>query len=223
MQEPLRLDLDLELELISEVIVGEAIGHDTAPGRQQFIGIPRLQEHFQSDLFHHGELGFVRQTDLPFTYCNEFPLSDSEDSTEPSSYEYDYDSDCSSNNNVLDSPKYVSDKKGNLQFADKILINGKKKPRLFRFLYEMLHDPEMRHCIWWVQSSNGVFQFSSKNKEMLAKIWGIRKGNRTPMTYQKMARALRNYSQTGEIIKVKRKLTYKFNEETLCSLQGGIC
>ena len=49
------------------------------------------------------------------------------------------------------------------------------------------------------------------NKEKLAEWWGKRKGNRTAMTYQKMARALRNYSRTGEIIKVRRKLTYQFN------------
>ncbi|KAJ8258069.1 hypothetical protein GJAV_G00192820 [Gymnothorax javanicus] len=92
-------------------------------------------------------------------------------------------------------------------------MTGKKKERLFQFLYEMLQKPEMRSCIWWVQSGNGTFQFSSQNKERLAQLWGRRKGNRKTMTYQKMARALRNYSRTGEICKVKRKLTYQFNEE----------
>uniref|UniRef100_A0A3Q1KEW1 Transcription factor Spi-C n=1 Tax=Anabas testudineus TaxID=64144 RepID=A0A3Q1KEW1_ANATE len=92
---------------------------------------------------------------------------------------------------------------------------GKRKERLFQFLFEMLQTPSMRSCIWWVHSSNGTFQFSSQNKERLAQLWGRRKGNRKPMTYQKMARALRNYSRTGEIQKVKRKLTYQFNEKTL--------
>lgn len=50
-------------------------------------------------------------------------------------------------------------------------------------------------------------------------MWGRRKGNRKTMTYQKMARALRNYSRTGEIHKVKRKLTYQFTEDTLKGLQ----
>ena len=36
---------------------------------------------------------------------------------------------------------------------------------------------------------------SSKHKEALAHRWGIQKGNRKKMTYQKMARALRNYPQ----------------------------
>ncbi|XP_076131978.1 uncharacterized protein LOC143114330 [Alosa pseudoharengus] len=99
-------------------------------------------------------------------------------------------------------------------------LSGKRKERLFQFLYEMLETPEMRSCIWWVQSANGTFQFSSQNKERLAQMWGRRKGNRKTMTYQKMARALRNYSRTGEIHKVKRKLTYQFTEDTLKGLQG---
>ncbi|XP_036390293.1 transcription factor Spi-B [Megalops cyprinoides] len=102
-------------------------------------------------------------------------------------------------------------------------ITGKKKERLFQFLYEMLQNPDMRSCIWWVQSGDGTFQFSSQNKEKLAQMWGRRKGNRKTMTYQKMARALRNYSRTGEICKVKRKLTYQFNEGTLRGLQGTSC
>ncbi|KAL4623827.1 transcription factor Spi-B-like [Arapaima gigas] len=98
---------------------------------------------------------------------------------------------------------------------------GRKKERLFQFLYEMLQDPEMRSCIWWVQSGSGTFQFSSQNKERLAKMWGQRKGNRKTMTYQKMARALRNYARTGQIYKVKRKLTYQFNEDTLRHLRSN--
>uniref|UniRef100_A0A3Q1FF40 Transcription factor Spi-C n=1 Tax=Acanthochromis polyacanthus TaxID=80966 RepID=A0A3Q1FF40_9TELE len=97
---------------------------------------------------------------------------------------------------------------------------GKRKERLFQFLFEMLQTPSMRSCIWWVQSASGTFQFSSQNKESLAQLWGRRKGNRKPMTYQKMARALRNYSRTGEIHKVKRKLTYRFDEKTLRGLRG---
>ncbi|KAF7695929.1 hypothetical protein HF521_006023 [Silurus meridionalis] len=102
------------------------------------------------------------------------------------------------------------------------LSAGKRKERLFQFLYEMLQTPHMRSCIWWVQSANGTFQFSSQNKEKLAEMWGKRKGNRKTMTYQKMARALRNYSRTGEICKVKRKLTYQFNERTLRGLQSNV-
>ncbi|XP_018615853.1 transcription factor Spi-B [Scleropages formosus] len=100
-------------------------------------------------------------------------------------------------------------------------IAGRKKERLFQFLYEMLQDPAMRSCIWWVQSGSGTFQFSSQNKEHLAEMWGRRKGNRKTMTYQKMARALRNYARTGQIYKVKRKLTYQFNEDTLRGLRGN--
>lgn len=112
----------------------------------------------------------------------------------------------------------IEDRKSSLSLAP---LSGKRKERLFQFLFEMLQTPSMRSCIWWVQSSSGTFQFSSQNKERLAQLWGRRKGNRKTMTYQKMARALRNYSRTGEIQKVKRKLTYKFDEKTLKGLQGA--
>ncbi|NXG41428.1 SPIC factor, partial [Psilopogon haemacephalus] len=92
---------------------------------------------------------------------------------------------------------------------------GVKKLRLFEYLHESLYDPAMANCIQWVDKPNGVFQFVSKNKEKLAELWGERKGNRKIMTYQKMARALRNYGRTGEIIKIRRKLTYQFSAVVL--------
>ncbi|KAH0616999.1 hypothetical protein JD844_028544, partial [Phrynosoma platyrhinos] len=95
---------------------------------------------------------------------------------------------------------------------------GLKKLRLFQYLLESLHNPDMANCIQWIDESNGVFQFVSKNKEKLAELWGLRKGNRKTMTYQKMARALRNYGKTGEIIKIRRKLTYQFGAMILQKL-----
>uniref|UniRef100_A0A674K3R5 Transcription factor Spi-C n=1 Tax=Terrapene triunguis TaxID=2587831 RepID=A0A674K3R5_9SAUR len=92
---------------------------------------------------------------------------------------------------------------------------GRKKLRLFEYLHESLCDPDMANCIQWVDKPHGVFQFVSKNKEKLAELWGERKGNRKVMTYQKMARALRNYGRTGEIIKIRRKLTYQFSAAVL--------
>ncbi|MGH0137614.1 UNVERIFIED_CONTAM: hypothetical protein FKN15_020298 [Acipenser sinensis] len=100
-----------------------------------------------------------------------------------------------------------------------INFEKKKKIRLFQFLFEMLEDPKMTHCISWVQPPSGMFQFSSQNKDKFAEMWGVRKGNRKTMTYQKMSRALRNYARTGEITKVKRKLTYQFNLLILKSLR----
>ncbi|XP_040610243.1 transcription factor Spi-C [Mesocricetus auratus] len=95
---------------------------------------------------------------------------------------------------------------------------GRRKVRLFEYLYQSLCNSEMSSCIQWVDRAKGVFQFISKNKEKLAELWGQRKGNRKPMTYQKMARALRNYARTGEITKIRRKLTYQFSEAALRSL-----
>ncbi|XP_077449599.1 transcription factor Spi-C isoform X2 [Stigmatopora argus] len=98
---------------------------------------------------------------------------------------------------------------------------GRKKLRLYEYLHEALHDPDMGDTIQWSDSQSGTFHFVSKNKERLAKSWGQRKGNRKTMTYQKMARALRNYRHTGEIVKVRRKLTYQFNPEVLHRLGSG--
>ncbi|XP_037615869.1 transcription factor Spi-C isoform X2 [Sebastes umbrosus] len=92
---------------------------------------------------------------------------------------------------------------------------SRKKLRLYEYLHEALNDPNMGDSIQWTDNGSGTFHFISKNKEKLAECWGQRKGNRKTMTYQKMARALRNYSRTGEIIKVRRKLTYQFNPDIL--------
>lgn len=96
--------------------------------------------------------------------------------------------------------------------------NNKKKIRLFQFLLDLLRNGDMSESIWWVDQDKGIFQFSTKHKEALARHWGIQKGNRKSMTYQKMARALRNYGKTGEIKKVKKKLTYQFSEQVLRTL-----
>ncbi|CAM2115766.1 transcription factor PU.1 [Lepidochelys kempii] len=92
---------------------------------------------------------------------------------------------------------------------------SKKKIRLYQFLLDLLRSGEMKDSIWWVDKEKGTFQFSSKHKEALAHRWGIQKGNRKKMTYQKMARALRNYGKTGEVKKVKKKLTYQFSGEVM--------
>ncbi|KAM9327989.1 DNA-binding protein Ets97D isoform 2-T2 [Pholidichthys leucotaenia] len=94
-----------------------------------------------------------------------------------------------------------------------------RRVRLFHFLFEMLENPNMAHCLSWVPAAAGVFRFSSKNKDQVAALWGKTKGNKRPMTYQKMSRALRNYARSGEIFKVKKKLTYQFSIDTLMSLQ----
>ncbi|KAL4612674.1 transcription factor Spi-C [Arapaima gigas] len=98
---------------------------------------------------------------------------------------------------------------------------SRKKLRLYEYLHEALHDVNMADSIQWADRGSGTFHFVSKNKERLAESWGKRKGNRKTMTYQKMARALRNYSRTGEIVKIRRKLTYQFNPMILQRLSSG--
>ncbi|XP_066276854.1 transcription factor Spi-B-like isoform X2 [Branchiostoma lanceolatum] len=89
------------------------------------------------------------------------------------------------------------------------------QPILWKFLYEMLMDPRYGKHIYWTNQSKGMFKFSSEHKEEIAKMWGEKKGNRCVMTYQKMARSLRNYSnQKRHLVKVKRKLQYQFLTDT---------
>ncbi|XP_028814366.1 transcription factor PU.1a [Denticeps clupeoides] len=97
---------------------------------------------------------------------------------------------------------------------------NKRKVRLYQFLLDLLKKGDMKDSIWWVDRDKGIFQFSSKQKEALASHWGVQKGNRKKMTYQKMARALRNYGKTGEVKKVKKKLTYQFSSEILRRLSA---
>lgn len=96
-----------------------------------------------------------------------------------------------------------------------LYVGSKRKIRLYQFLLDLLRNGDMSDCIWWVDQDKGIFQFSTKHKEALASRWGIQKGNRKKMTYQKMARALRNYGKNGEIKKVKKKLTYQFSDDVL--------
>ncbi|XP_023991411.2 transcription factor PU.1a [Salvelinus sp. IW2-2015] len=108
---------------------------------------------------------------------------------------------------------------GEEDYGDHIPSGGdsssKRKIRLYQFLLDLLKKGDMKDSVWWVEREKGIFQFSSKHKETLANRWGTQKGNRKRMTYQKMARALRNYGKTGEIRKVKKKLTYQFSTEVL--------
>ncbi|XP_053546793.1 transcription factor Spi-B [Bombina bombina] len=121
--------------------------------------------------------------------------------------------------NVESPPLEVSDSDSDGTFspgeASSYDSGVRKKVRLYKFLLELLQNGDMRDCIWWLDRERGTFQFSSKHKELLAHRWGQQKGNRKKMTYQKMARALRNYGKTGEIRKVKKKLTYQFDGELL--------
>lgn len=116
-------------------------------------------------------------------------------------------------------PSHTKKRKANHLFLCLCLsfsfLGNKKKIRLYQFLLDLLRNGDMKDSIWWVDKEKGTFQFSSKHKEVLAHRWGVQKGNRKKMTYQKMARALRNYGKTGEVKKIKKKLTYQFSGDVL--------
>ncbi|XP_077994950.1 uncharacterized protein LOC144448549 [Glandiceps talaboti] len=100
---------------------------------------------------------------------------------------------------------------------------GRWQPLLWEYILRCLDGEEMaesREMLEWVDRSDGLFKFFSGGKESFAQSWGEKKGNRKIMTYQKMARALRDYAKKNIIVKYKKKLHYKFtSDETLMFLK----
>ncbi|XP_053305737.1 transcription factor PU.1 isoform X3 [Spea bombifrons] len=185
---------------------------------------PQLQQlyrHMELDHLHvlepglpgpHSHLPLGPQVSYLPRMCLQFPAT-----TQPSSDEEDH--------GRRSPPLEVSDGEMDSREPNYGMLQGepgsKKKIRLYQFLLELLQSGDMKDSIWWVDKDKGTFQFSSKHKEALAHRWGIQKGNRKKMTYQKMARALRNYGKTGEVRKVKKKLTYQFSGEVLVKAYAG--
>ena len=81
------------------------------------------------------------------------------------------------------------------------------KPRLFRFLKDILDDPEQYKCIEWVNKSTGTFKFLDSSE--VARLWGHRK-NKPAMKYENFARSLRTYIAKGILKKPRNKLVYCF-------------
>ncbi|XP_069479214.1 transcription factor PU.1 isoform X2 [Ambystoma mexicanum] len=180
----------------------------------QSVQPPQLQQ-----LYRHMELGQMNLLEPPTTathlglhqQLNYLPRMCLQYTVPPSSDEDDLER--------VSPPLEVSDGEVDTHDPSPSNLNldpgNKKKIRLYQFLLDLLRSGGMKESIWWVDKEKGTFQFSSKHKESLANRWGVQKGNRKKMTYQKMARALRNYGKTGEVKKVKKKLTYQFSPEVL--------
>ena len=89
----------------------------------------------------------------------------------------------------------------------KIIGRNNGQIQLWQFLLELLTDKEHRKNIDWI-GEEGEFKF--KNREAVARLWGIRK-NKPNMNYEKLSRALRNYYDGDMISKVNGKqFVYKF-------------
>ena len=81
------------------------------------------------------------------------------------------------------------------------------KPRLYRFLKDILNDPKQFPCIEWVNRSTGTFKFLDSSE--VARLWGFRK-NKPAMKYENFARSLRTYIAKGILKKPRNKLVYCF-------------
>ena len=81
------------------------------------------------------------------------------------------------------------------------------KPRLYRFLKDILNDPKQYPCIEWVNKSTGTFKFLDSSE--VARLWGFRK-NKPAMKYENFARSLRTYIAKGILKKPRNKLVYSF-------------
>ena len=93
-------------------------------------------------------------------------------------------------------------KKGRKQYSTK---SG--KPRLYKFLREILDDPANYPCIEWEDKVNGRFKFLDSSE--VARLWGFRK-NKPAMKYENFARSLRTYIAKGILKKPRNKLVYCF-------------
>lgn len=104
------------------------------------------------------------------------------------------------------------DRKWAQMLSNKSKRSSKRHPILSWFLFNALECPDVYgSMIWWVDRKRGIFEFSSENKERLARQWGVAKNNRKPMTYQKLARALRIYIKKNRVLKkMNKKLQYIF-------------
>ena len=80
-------------------------------------------------------------------------------------------------------------------------------PRLYRFLLELLEQPEKYPCIKWINKEERMFKFY--DSEFVARLWGRRK-NRPNMKYENFARSLRCYKERGILRKPRQKLVYQF-------------
>ena len=80
-------------------------------------------------------------------------------------------------------------------------------PRLYRFLLELLDQPDKYPCIKWINKEQRMFKFY--DSEYVARLWGRRK-NRPNMKYENFARSLRCYKERGILQKPRQKLVYQF-------------
>ena len=83
----------------------------------------------------------------------------------------------------------------------------KSRPRLYRFLLELLDQPDRYPCIQWVNKEQRMFKFMDSGR--VAQLWGNRK-NRPNMKYENFARSLRCYKNRGILQKPRQKLVYQF-------------
>lgn len=92
--------------------------------------------------------------------------------------------------------------------------NGSK--RLWTFLLELLTTDEHKNKIRWV-GTDGHFKIIKP--KLVAKMWGSEKGI-AKMSYEKLARSLRNYYGKNLIEKSTHKYAYHFNAKAVEDLIG---
>lgn len=103
---------------------------------------------------------------------------------------------------VYDKPVPIKQKRTRRQYS-----TNTGKPRLYKFLLEILNDPKTYHCIEWVDKTSGTFKFLDSSE--VARLWGFRK-NKPAMKYENFARSLRTYIAKGILKKPRNKLVYCF-------------
>ena len=83
----------------------------------------------------------------------------------------------------------------------------KNKPKILKFIENLLLDTKYNDIIKWRDIDNAVFTLTEPN--IVAKLWGNFVGN-PQMTYGKFSRTLRHYYKDKYLEHSDESFTYKF-------------
>jgi len=122
----------------------------------------------------------------------------------------------SSSQNTDDSSDIPINPKDWMVFDQK--TNRLRPPHLYEFLVLLLQRPEYSSYASWFKESPGLFEVHQPEK--LADLWAhvkTRQAN-NPMTYDKLARAIRWYYPKEIMIKTNARYTFQFSPKFLQGL-----
>ncbi|CAF1534741.1 unnamed protein product [Adineta steineri] len=94
------------------------------------------------------------------------------------------------------------------------VMGRKRRPYLFEFCRLVLDNEEYSHLAQYIDRKQGIFKIN--NPTEIAELWKCVKGRNsdTPMTYDKVARALRYYYSSGVMHPSSGRYTFRFGPKS---------